>query len=309
MDQFNSDEVLEKLTLEFISKSPILGIGAIFFSQERQDAFRLCYRSMRIIDNIVDDIKEKYQGKVPPHLRDLIDTKLSQWILAIQGKFQFDKNQQELIDLLKKIDLPIWPWEKLVESMKYDIDNNGFESFPVFLKYTEGAAVSPGAIFMHLCGINDAGSIYTKPTFDIMETARPLARFSYLVHIIRDFQEDHNDGLNYFSDDFLAEFGLTIPILRKMAKDGKINNDFRLLIKKYQELADGYRIGSRQMLDRVGSEMQPRYLLSLEVLFSLYLQIFERIDQVGCNFTTAEMNPSPEEIKSRVIKVVSIFNQ
>ena len=37
--------------------------------------------------------------------------------------------------------------------MVYDLNNDGFETFEDFLNYAEGAAVCPGAIFMHLCGV------------------------------------------------------------------------------------------------------------------------------------------------------------
>ncbi len=309
MEKFFLEETLDQLTLEFIGKSPILAIGAMFFSQDRQHAFWLCYKSMRIADDKVDDVKEKNNGAVPIYLRSTIERRLRLWVKSVKDDKPTNDDQRRLIDLLVKMDLPIWPWEKLVDSMVYDLSHNGFETFPIFLNYTEGAAVSPGSIFMHLCGAKNEDGKYKKPTFDIMEAARPLARFSYLVHIMRDFRKDQNSSLNYFPDDLMAEYGLTIPLLRKMAKEGLVTDDFRKFIKRYQKLAEGYKFESRQMLDRVGGEMQLRYLLSLEVLFSLYTQIFERTFKDGCNFTTEEMNPSPIEIKSRIVEVVSRFDK
>ena len=53
--------------------------------------------------------------------------------------------------------------------------------------------------------------------------------------------------------------------------------------------------------------MDPRYQLSLEIIFDLYLMVFERIDLENGKFTTQELNPTPEETKSRVYNVIKNF--
>ena len=37
----------------------------------------------------------------------------------------------------------------------------------------------------------------------LRSAATPCAMFSYLVHIIRDFQKDQQNNLNYFADDVM----------------------------------------------------------------------------------------------------------
>ena len=54
------------------------------------------------------------------------------------------------------------------------------------------------------------------------------------------------------------------------------------------------------MIDETSKHMEPRYKLSLEIIYDLYLQIFERIDVEKGNFTSVELNPLPEEIKNRI---------
>jgi len=54
--------------------------------------------------------------------------------------------------------------------------------------------------------------------------------------------------------------------------------------------------------------MEPRYQLSLEIIFSLYQMVFERIDPEKGNFTSFELNPSPEETKQRVWKTIEKFD-
>ena len=61
------------------------------------------------------------------------------------------------------------------------------------------------------------------------------------------------------------------------------------------------------MLDKMDGSMQPRYKLSLEIIYSLYLQIFERIDIKNGKFTSEELNPSAEEIHFRLKLIISKF--
>ena len=50
--------------------------------------------------------------------------------------------------------------------------------------------------------------------------------------------------------------------------------------------------------------LEPRYQLSLEIIFDLYLMVFERIDLKNGNFTTEELNPTPDETRERVYKII-----
>lgn len=191
--------------------------------------------------------------------------------------------------------------------MIYDLHHDSFRSFPVFLEYSEGAAVAPASIFMHLCGVVKENEYYRPPQFDIREAAYPLAIFCYLVHIIRDFQKDQNNNLNYFADDLIAENGLDLQMLRGIAGGDEINPGFRKLMEKYCTFAEHYRHEARQTIDKIDTHLEPRYRLSLEVIYSLYLQIFERIDVANGRFTTAELNPSPEEVQDRIDLAISTF--
>lgn len=45
------------LDFQQILTNPILDIAARFWEDERYEAFKICYRSMRFIDDMVDDRK------------------------------------------------------------------------------------------------------------------------------------------------------------------------------------------------------------------------------------------------------------
>jgi hypothetical protein len=55
--------------------------------------------------------------------------------------------------------------------------------------------------------------------------------------------------------------------------------------------------------------LEPRYQLSLEIIFELYLMVFERIDISNGKFTTEELNPTPQETRSRVLETIMKFRE
>jgi len=268
--------------LEFdqILTNPILDIAARFWDEDRYHAFRVCYRSMRRIDDLVDNRKKSgyliSDDEAAQYARIF-----HKWLGSVRQGNGIDSLQEEFIETLDKFALPLWPWERLCRAMVYDLKHDGYRSFPVFLRYADGAAVAPAAIFMHLCGVAEHDGGYVKPMYDIRRAARPLALFSYLVHIIRDFQKDQQSNLNYFSDDLLQQYSLNVKKLREIAKGGKIESSFRSLMERYQSFAEYYRRQARQRIVEIAPLLSPRYQLSLEVIYSLYSQIFERIDPVA----------------------------
>jgi len=113
--------------------------------------------------------------------------------------------------------------------------------------------------FMRIIQKNDR---FIDPPFNVKEAAIPCAIFSYLVHIIRDFQKDQFNNLNYFADDRII---------------------------------------------KIRPLMEPRYQLSLEIIFDLYLMVFERINVDKGSFTSLELNPTPEETRKRVYENIIKF--
>ena len=191
--------------------------------------------------------------------------------------------------------------------MIYDIKHDGFKTFPIFLRYTDGAVMAPASIFVHLCGVVKDNGQYRPPHFDVRKAARPAGLFCYLVHIIRDFQRDQNNGLNCFANSLMAENGLSSSTLKEIAAGGEVTLGFRNLIKKYHTFAEHYRRKTRRAIDKISEYLEPRYRLSLEIVYNLYLLVFERIDIQKGRFTTAELAPSQEEVKNRLSMTIASF--
>ena len=296
----------QNIDFQQILTNPILDIAARFWEDERYDAFKICYRSMRTVDDLVDN------RKAAAHVISEVEKRqftavVNDWVKALKEATPRDPLLKQLAETRASFQVPLWPWQKLANSMIYDLHDDGFGTFQAFLKYSEGAAVSPGSIFMHLCGVVEENGHYQPPPYDIRKAARPLALFCYLVHIIRDFQKEQSSNLNYFADDLIAENGLNRQILKEIAAGGKISPGFRNLMAKYYTSAEYYRRKARLAIDKTSVHLESRYWLSLEIIYSLYLQIFERIDVPNGNFGTTELNPSPEEIHNRINLTVSSF--
>jgi phytoene/squalene synthetase len=192
--------------------------------------------------------------------------------------------------------------------MIYDIHNDGFPTLESYLDYSRGASVAPASIFVHLNGLTLKDGKYEPPAFNVKEAATPCAIFSYLVHIIRDFQKDQLNNLNYFADDMIAKHRLTRHDLREIAWGHPVSSNFRNLVNEYYSLADKYRLMTYEMIRKISPLLEPRYKLSLEIIFTLYLMVFERIDVKNGKFSTEELNPTPEETKDRVYKTIAKFS-
>jgi phytoene/squalene synthetase len=296
-------EIHNLIDFHKIKDHPNILIAANFWEPERFGAAKTCYKFMRTIDDLIDNYKAKNRI-IEPGERNKFEKDVDEWLKLIIGSEDFNPARSELIDTIEKFNIPRWPLEAFAKAMIYDINNDGFPTLASFLEYSQGASVAPASIFVHLTGLTSKNGRYHNPGFDVKEAATPCAIFSYLVHIIRDFQKDLFNNLNYFADDLMIKNGLTREELRNIAHGGPISHGFRNMIREYYAIADEYRQLTFEVIRNISPLVEPRYKLSLEIIFSLYLMVFERIDIENGSFTTIELNPTPEETKKRVYETI-----
>jgi phytoene/squalene synthetase len=305
----NKEKFLEIFnTIDFpkVKDHPNILIAARFWEEERYQAAKTCYALMRGIDDLIDNYKAANKEIIPAE-RNGFKLDVKNWIEEIKTPGNGNPVHQEMVKTFERFRIPIWTMEVFAKSMIYDIDHDGFPTVDTFLDYAGGASVAPASVFVHLTGLTKNEDTYNLPPFDVKEVATPCAIFSYLVHIIRDFQKDQLNNLNYFADDLLKKYGLTRQDLREFADGRPVNPEFRGLILNYYTLAEKYRMNTFHMLEKIRPLVEPRYQLSLEIIFDLYLMVFERISPDNGNFTTAELNPTPEETRERVLKKILEF--
>src|ERR1035437_9423062 len=299
-------ETFNSIPFEKILDHPNILIAARFWDDERYDSAKTCYKFMRAIDDLIDNHKSDHIV-ISDEEKGLFNAEVEKWINSFSCTPDEHPLQKELIDTVQKFQIPLWPMEVFAKSMIYDIHNDGFSTMQSFLEYSEGATVAPASIFVHLCCLTEHDGQYIEPVFDLKEVSTPCAVFSYLVHIIRDFEKDQRNNLNYFADDLVEKYGLNRAELRKIAYGEEVPFGFRELIREYYLLAEVYRKRTWEVLDRIAPLLEPRYRLSLEIIFNLYLMVFERIDVDNGTFSALELTPKPDEIKERVYNTILNF--
>lgn len=305
-DQFFA--IFNSIDFHQVKDHPNILVAANFWEKERFCAAKTCYRFMRAIDDLIDNHKAKNKMIAERDRHEFV-TNVEEWLRMIIISKECNPRQTELIETIEKFRIPLWPMKAFAKSMIYDIDNDGFPTLQAFLDYSEGASIAPASIFVHLNGISGSEGTYADPPFDVKWAATPCAIFSYIVHIIRDFQKDQMNNLSYFADDLIINNNLTRRKLRDFAKGKPVNRNFRNLIEHYYRLADEYRIKTYDVIKEIRPLLEPRYQLSLEIIFNLYLMVFERIDIRHGKFTSEELNPTPDETRDRVYRTIMDFSE
>jgi phytoene/squalene synthetase len=296
-------DIFNSIDFEKIKDHPNILIAANFWEEERFSAAKTCYKFMRAIDDLIDDFKAS--GKtITGEERDRFNAEVDKWLGRIFKGEGNDPVRSELTETIQRFCIPSWPLEAFAKSMVYDINNDGFATLESFLEYASGASVAPASIFVHLAGLRNKGGEYEAPLFNVKKAASSCAIFSYLVHIIRDFQKDQHNNLNYFADSLLEKHGLTRTMLREIADGGPIPDGFRKMMGEYYLIADEYRLKTHECINNIWPYLEPRYQLSLEIIFELYMLVFERIDIANGTFTGAELNPSATESRERVYRTI-----
>lgn len=306
LDKKLFSDIFDSIDFDKITDHPNILIAAYFWDEERYEAAKVCYKFMRAIDDLIDDYKAEHTT-IELNERAHFESDVNNWINTILNTSNDNPVHAELIETVRKFCIPSWPLEVFAKSMIYDIYHDGFPTFQAFLDYAGGASVAPASIFVHLCGLTKEGDSYSAPTFDVKQAATPCAIFSYLVHIIRDFVKDHTHNLNYFPDDLIAKHNLDHNKLLAMAQGAEITRNFRDMIRELYTVADEYRIKTYEIMQKIKPLLEARSQLSLEIIFTLYLMVFERIDIENGTFTSKELNPTPEEIKEKVWNVIENF--
>lgn len=299
-------EIFNSIDFEKVRDHPNILIAANFWDNDRYAAAKTCYRFMRFIDDLIDNHKAA-RRKIGDDEKNGFIQDVNKWLKMLSDTEETNPEKEELLKTIEKFRIPLWPLETFARSMIYDINNDGFPTLKAFLQYSEGASVAPASIFVHLTGLTLKDGVYQVPAFNVKEAATPCAVFSYLVHIVRDFQKDQFNNLNYFADDLVRKNGLDRKDLYDIAHGKPVTPGFRNLIREYRDLADVYRLKTRETITRIKPFLEERYILSLEIIYDLYNMVFERIDVEKSNFTSYELTPTPEETRKRVYKRIMSF--
>jgi phytoene/squalene synthetase len=307
----HKEQFLEKyhsLDFDRIIDHPNILIAASFWDDDRYCAAKSCYKFMRAIDDLIDNHKAAHRLITQSEKKDFL-AGVNDWLKMVIVSEDCNPLKKELIETVERFRIPVWPLEAFARSIIYDINNDGFPTLESFMEYSGGASVAPASIFVHLNGLQRVDGHYEEPSFDVKWASTPCAIFSYFVHIIRDFQKDQLNNLSYFADDLVAGNHLTRKDLREFAEGRPVNDDFRRVVGELYKVADEYRGKTYRVIRQIKPLLEPRYQLSLDIIFNLYLMVFERIDLEKGKFTTEELNPTPGETAKRVYDTILDFKE
>lgn len=305
--EHNKDRILrtiESIDFEHIQKHPNILIAARFWDDDRYRAATTCYKFMRKIDDLIDD-RKSIGVNISECEKNLFTEQVNEWVQCIRDKKLMDEEYGEIVDVIHRFDIPLSIFQSFANAMLFDIENDGFKTYTDFVTYAQGASVAPASVFVHLCCLNDDFSGYAKEGIDPVFLARPCAMFSYLVHIIRDFEVDQKNHLNYFAADIMEQHGINRATLKHIASTGVPNAAFRKLIRFYYNEALRYKIETEKVMEYIMPSLSIGSKLSLEVIFDLYKMVFERIDPERGVFTKERLNPEPGEFQTRVQSILS----
>jgi phytoene/squalene synthetase len=301
-------ETFRGIDFQKITDHPNILIAARFWEEDRYQAAKTIYRFMRYIDDMIDD-RKALDAALSCMEKKIFADQVSAWIDCLGLDHVNDPFLHEVTDTIHRFHIPLHFFNNFARSMVYDIHHNGFSTFREFLNYTEGASNGPASVFVHLCCLEKSQGEYIPQNFVISNIARPCATFSYLVHIIRDFRKDQLNNLNYFALDILEKHGLTPADLKHVAGGGEIVPAFRNVVREYKEIAGKYMVKTEGVLKFLEDRLDLRYLLSLKIIFHLYRSIYDRIDPDKGTFSTAELNPTPEEVRESVLECIGEFKK
>jgi phytoene/squalene synthetase len=299
-------DIFDSIDFNKIIDHPNILIASRFWEEERYCAAKTCYKFMRKIDDLIDDHKAANRIITAEKKKEFTKN-VNDWLKMVLVSEDCNREGKELAEIVDRFRIPLWPLEAFAKSMFYDIDHNGFATLADFIEYSQGASVAPASIFVHLNGLVKKDGCYEGPAYNVRTAATPCALFSYIVHIIRDFQKDQHNNLNYFADELLNRHHLSRHDLTEISGGHPVNRNFREMISEYLVLADHYRKETYKIITKIRPLLETRYRLSLEIIFNLYQMVFERIDTKNGTFSTEELNPTPEETKERVYQTIIKF--
>lgn len=282
--------------------TPNLYLAANFLEpDDKFRAFLATYAAMRLVDDLADNARAA--GDISYATKKEISAELDRFAEMFRLR-QIDDRLPYADDLklaLVRFQISDRPFTLLAEAMKFDLDNDRFDTLDQFLQYSEGAAVSPAAVFMHLaaCSFDESGQLHL-PSFDVHDAARPLAIFSYVVHVLRDFKKDFLAGarpLIYIDLETSDMFYVSEEEMARTAKSGRQSLKFTKMIKWYFNRLTWFQVRARLALDHLASQLPDDGRFALDFIYELYSATAQKIAEYHYNVVRGEINLTPVDIR------------
>jgi len=104
----NHFDFARKLNFQQVFTKPILDIAAQFWEDERHDAAKICYRSMRVVDDLIDN-RKAVAHRISEVEKQKSTAMVNDWVEAINGAMPCDSVQKQLVETITRFQIPLWP--------------------------------------------------------------------------------------------------------------------------------------------------------------------------------------------------------
>ncbi len=210
------------------SASNLWAVGRALPARKRR-LFEAAYATMRVVDDFVDDAFLALPADRRAALRPRADAAVRAWEAACVHALAGERPAGDAVDPIRAAGAGMLydalaaaagngapapaPWHDLAEAMRHDVAETALVAESDFDRYCEGATVAPATVFLFVLTARESDGRLESP-FDhraLHDKARPMARFCYLVHILRDLAADAARGgqIVTLPGDWLAAAGLT----------------------------------------------------------------------------------------------------
>ncbi|MEM7070231.1 MAG: squalene/phytoene synthase family protein [Pseudomonadota bacterium] len=176
-----------------------LWLSARALSTHKRDIFDVSYATMRLADDWVDQGTFAKKGLSPV----LVDKILKNQFATTSKNMIESKNTidcrsaqtKEALDLTKafkflfdQVCLDRTPWFNLMHCLQNDVQKKKIKDWDDFDHYVLGVASAPACCFLQILLSNKA--VFSKITDELHCSAHQMAKYCYLVHILRDLKKD-----------------------------------------------------------------------------------------------------------------------
>jgi phytoene synthase len=226
------------------------------------------YGFTRWADEIVDAI-----GDEPVLERE---RRLKEWGEAfragLQGAPTSDPLLPAVLDTIRSYGLDTADFERFLESMTMDLSTTAYPTYADLLGYMEGSAAVIGTMMLPILGVVPGGD-----TARARESARQLGLGFQLTNMIRDVAEDLERGRVYLPEADLEGFGVTRATLTRDARDRRVSEPVRALVRFECARAMRHYEAAQPGLGL----LVPRSRVCIRAAFLIYGGILDEIARAG----------------------------
>ena len=248
----------------------------------KREFFYASYAAMRIIDDIVDNEFMGLDQNERQAMRGRYQNILKGWLKQVCDLDEGTKGPLDtrvitaLQNTAGKSDMGISQWEELAGALKMDILESPMTTWNEFIKYCEGATVSPASIYIYI-----SASSYSPSkgyTYNLEKSpryyAKNLAIYCYIVHILRDLAKDAGGSARLITipDEVLKEVELT----KKTIQNAVVNKSQKItsLAQILSEKANFYKDKGHKAIEELYPVIGSREALALKGLIGVYDKLF-----------------------------------